>query len=142
MSITRRLDGTALRPRVVQTHLVVTRDHRQLVGGAVRGEELEVNGVMRSHLHVRHPNRHAETQEVVGHVATTEHCLLGLDVVESQVILSTANGEDYGLGEWCERTVVVVWTETHLADRSLDVKLVVTEAKYQKHYRCTPPHPT
>lgn len=112
------------------------------MGGAVRGEELEVHGAMRSHLHVRHPNRHAETQEVVGHVATTEHRFLGLDVVESQVILSTANGEDYALGEWCERTVVVVWTETHLADRSLDVKLVITEAKYQKHYRCTPPHPT
>ena len=142
MSITRRLDGTALRPRVVQTHLVVTRDHRQLVGGAVRGEELEVHGATRSHLHVRHPNRHAETQKVVGHVATTEHRLLGLDVVEGQVILSTANGEDYELQEWCKRTVVVGWAETHLADRSLDVKLVITEAKYQKHYRRTPPHPT
>ena len=121
---------------------MVTRDHCQLVGGAVRGEELEVHGAMRSHLHVRHPNWHAETQKVVGHVATTEHRFLGLDVVESQVILSTANGEDYELEEWCERTVVVVWTETHLADRSLDVKLVITEAKYQKHYRCTPLHPT
>ena len=121
---------------------MVTCDHRQLVGGAVGGEELEVNGAMCSHLHVRHPNRHAETQKVVGHVATTEHRLLGLDVVESQVILSTANSKDYALGEWCERTVVVVWTETHLADRSLDVKLVITEAKYQKHYRRTPPHPT
>ena len=121
---------------------MMTCDHCQLVGGAVRGEELEVHGAMRSHLHVRHPNWHAETQEVVGHVATTEHRFLGLDVVESQVILSTANSEDYESGEWYEITIVVVWTETHLTDRSLDVKLVITEAKYQKHYRCTPPHPT
>lgn len=105
----------------------MTRDHRQLVGGAVRGEELAVHRGVRLYLHVCHPNRYTETQKVVGDVATAEHRFLRFDVVESQVILAATNSEDYKLEEWCERTVVVGWRETHPTDGSLDVKLVVTE---------------